>query len=143
MGYRWHQSQQIAPLFGFGHGLSYTTFDLAEVTVDAPDGAAAPVTVTATITNTGPVAGAEVVQAYLGIPVDGQPPKRLVGFDKVFLQPGESRTLTLTIDPAATHHPFSVWDYAGRCFAIRPGEYIVFVGTSADHTPHTATITVI
>ena len=112
------------------------------MTVDAPDGAAAPVTVTATVTNTGPVAGAEVVQAYLGIPVDGQPPKRLVGFSKVHLQPGETRTVTLTVDPAATHHPFSVWDYASRSFVIRPGEYTVHVGTSADHTPHTATIAV-
>ncbi len=142
IGYRWHQSQQIPPLFGFGYGLSYTTFDLADVTVDAPNGVAAPVTVTAAVTNTGAVAGAEVVQVYLGIPVDGQPPKRLVGFGKVFLQPGESRTITLTIDPAATHHPFSVWDYASRSFVIRPGEYTVHVGTSADHSPRTATITV-
>jgi beta-glucosidase len=142
MGYRWHHSQQIAPLFGFGYGLSYTTFDLADVTVDASHGVAAPVTVMATVTNTGPLAGAEVVQVYLGIPVDGQPPKRLVGFTKVFLQPGETRTLTLIIDPAATHHPFSVWDYATRQFVITPGEYTLHIGTSADHTPHTATITV-
>ena len=142
IGYRWHQSQQIPPLFGFGYGLSYTTFDLADVTVDAPNGVAAPVTVTAAVSNTGPVAGAEVVQVYLGIPVDGQPPKRLVGFGKVSLQPGETRTVTVPIDPSATHHPFGVWDYASRSFVIRPGEYTVHVGTSADHTPHTATITV-
>jgi beta-glucosidase len=142
MGYRWFQAQDIRPLFGFGFGLSYTTFAISEVEVDAPDGAAAPVTVTASVTNTGPVAGAEVVQVYLGVPVEGQPPKRLVGFRKVFLEPGEAKTVTITIDPAATNHPFSVWDYCSRSFAIKPGTYTVYVGNSADHTPHTATVTV-
>jgi beta-glucosidase len=74
VGYRWFQAQGIKPLFGFGFGLSYTTFDIAEVSVDAPDGANAPVTVTALVTNTGPVAAAEVVQVYLGCPWRDSPP---------------------------------------------------------------------
>jgi hypothetical protein len=82
MGYRWFQSQGIKPLFGFGFGLSYTTFDIADVSVDAPDGAKAPVTVTTSVTNTGAVAGAEVVQVYLGLPVKGQPPSDLSGSRK-------------------------------------------------------------
>ncbi len=142
IGYRWYQAQGIEPLFGFGFGLSYTTFELSDVVVDAPDGAHAPVTVTASVTNTGPVAGAEVVQVYLGIPVEGQPPKRLVGFQKVFVEPGQSRPVTITIDPAATHHPFGVWDYCTRAFVAKPGDYTVYVGTSADDTPHTATLAV-
>lgn len=142
MGYRWYQAQQLRPLFGFGHGLSYTTFDLTEVGVEAPNGVADAVKVTATVTNTGPVAGAEVVQVYLGIPVEGQPPKRLVGFRKVRLQPGESQTVRITIDPQATNHPFGVWDYAVRGFITAAGTYTVYVGTSADDTPHSATITV-
>ena len=89
IGYRWYQAQGVQPLFGFGFGLSYTTFDLTEVTVDAPDGVSSPVTVTASLTNTGPVAGAEVVQVYVGVPALGQPPKRLVAFQKVFLDPGD------------------------------------------------------
>jgi beta-glucosidase len=141
MGYRWFQSQGIRQLFGFGHGLSYTTFELADVRVDAPHGVSSPVTVTASLTNTGPVAGAEVVQVYLGVPAPGQPPKRLVGFRKVLLEPGASESVSITIDPAATHHPFSVWDYCTRSFQTVAGDYTVHVGTSADDTPHTATIT--
>jgi beta-glucosidase len=142
MGYRWFQANDIQPLFGFGFGLSYTTFEISEVSVDAPDGVNAPVTVTATLANTGPVAGAEVVQVYLGVPAQGQPPKRLVGFQKVFLEPGTSQRVTATIDPAATHHPFAVWDYCTHGFRAVPGDYTVYVGTSADDTPHTALVAV-
>ena len=98
IGYRRFQAQGVEPLFGFGFGLSYTTFDISAVSVDAPDGAGAPVTVTATVTNTGSVAGAEVVRVSLGVPVEGQPPKRLVGFQRVFVEPGASQPVTVTIE---------------------------------------------
>jgi beta-glucosidase len=142
IGYRWFQAQGIEPLFGFGFGLSYTTFDITDVSVDAPQGAGAPVTVTASVTNTGPVAGAEVVQVYLGVPADGQPPKRLVGFQKVFVEPGTSKHVRITVDPAGTNHPFGVWDYCTRGFVTKPGRYTVYVGDSAGNTPHAATLTV-
>jgi beta-glucosidase len=140
IGYRWFQSRGIEPLFGFGFGLSYTAFDLKDVSIEAPDGVNGSVNVTATLSNTGQVAGAEVVQVYVGVPALGQPPKRLVGFQKVLLEPGESRPVTITIDPAATNHPFAVWDYCTHSFRNAPGEYTVYVGTSADNTPHTATV---
>ena len=137
MGYRWFQSRGIAPLFPFGFGLSYTTFDLADVSVDVGDRpGSAPITVRATVTNTGEVAGAEVVQVYLGLPeATGQPPKRLVGFRKVTVEPGASRSAEIVVDPAATHHPVSVWSRGEHDFVIVPGEYTVYVGTSSDDTP--------
>ena len=142
VGYRWFHAQNIEPLFGFGYGLSYTTFDIGDVAVTASNGANAPVTVTATVTNTGAVAGAEVVQVYLGLPVAGQPPKRLVGFRKVFLEPGASKPVTITVDPAATNHPFGVWDYGTQGFVTKPGNYTVYVGNSADDPAHASTVAV-
>jgi beta-glucosidase len=142
IGYRWFQAQRIEQQIGFGFGLSYTTFDITDVAVDAPRGAAAPAAVTGSVTNTGPMAGAEVVQVYLGVPGEGEPPKRLVGFDKVFLEAGQSQPVRITIDPAATNHPFSVWDYCMQDFVTKPGTYTVYVGNSADSTPHMATLSV-
>lgn len=143
MGYRWFQSEGIAPLFPFGYGLSYTTFEVSEVGVSATttDGAS-PFDVTARVTNTGNRRGAEVVQVYVGIPVDGQPPKRLVAFKKVWLDAGESADVTITVDPGATSKPLSVWDYATQGFAVKPGEYRVYVGTSSEDTPNEFTLTV-
>jgi beta-glucosidase len=141
VGYRWFQAQGIKPLFPFGFGLSYTTFEIADLTVSgAQNDGAQPITIEFTVKNTGKVAGAEVGQVYLGIPAAGQPPKRLVGFKKVFLQPGESQRVSLVIDPAATNHPLSVWDYCTHSFVVKPGVYTVYVGNSSENTPLTATV---
>lgn len=143
IGYRWHQAQGVEPLFPFGFGLSYTTFELSGCSVGAArnDGAT-PFTVEVTVRNTGERAGAEVVQVYLGIPVAGQPPKRLVGFRKVWLGAGEEQRVTIEIDPNATNHPLGVWDPAAHAFVVRPGEYTVYVGTSSVDDRFTATVTV-
>jgi beta-glucosidase len=137
MGYRWFQSQDIAPLFPFGFGLSYTTFDLSDVSVDAGSRPGqSPIIVRATITNIGEVTGAEVVQVYLAMPTAAhQPPKRLVGFRKVTVQPGSSRQIEIIVDPAATNHPLSVWSRGDHAFVTIPGEYVIYIGTSSDDTP--------
>ncbi len=143
VGYRWHQAQGIAPRYAFGHGLSYTTFEVGDVSVDAGTPGHSPVTVTATVTNTGQRPGAEVVQVYLGFP-EGcqQPPKRLVGFAKVAVEPGASEQVSITVDPAATNHPLSIWSYAERAFVVPTGEFTVYVGTASDNTPHESRVTV-
>jgi beta-glucosidase len=137
MGYRWYQAQGVAPLFPFGYGLSYTTFELSDVSVDPGDrpGSTA-ITVRATVTNNGRVAGAEVVQVYLGLPAStNQPPKRLVGFHKVKVEPGASEQIQIVVDPDGTNHPLSVWSCCDHSFTIMPGDYTVYVGTSSDDTP--------
>lgn len=144
MGYRWFQSEGIEPLFPFGHGLSYTTFALADLSVDAgarPGGA--PLRVRARVTNTGEVAGAEVVQVYLELPAaTGQPPRRLVGFRKVFLEAGAGEAVEIVVDPHASHHPLSVWSYAERAFVVPEGTFRVHVGTSSTATSQAGTFTV-
>lgn len=143
IGYRWHQAQGIEPLFPFGYGLSYTTFSVADITVSgtANDGSV-PVVVEAAVTNTGERAGAEVVQVYLGVPSPGQPPRRLVGFAKVFLAPSQTSRVVLTIDPSATNHPLSVWSDAERAFVVPRGRFAVYVGTFSADATEVATVTV-
>lgn len=137
VGYRWFQEKGIKPLFPFGYGLSYTTFEVSDAAATGSPGAGEPLVVTATVTNTGDREGAEVVQVYLEVPVEGQPPKRLVGFQKVTVTPGASEQVRITVDPAATNHPFGVWDYVANDFVVRPGNYTVYLGTSSEDTPFT------
>ena len=129
IGYRWYQKQNIAPLFPFGHGLSYTTFDYADLAITQPAGDDAVAVVSATITNIGEVSGAEVVQLYLG-DVEAsveRPARELKGFAKVFLKPGESRRVDLTLRP----RDLSFWDIATGDWKAEPGEFEVMLGASA------------
>ena len=133
VGYRWYDAQKIEPLFPFGHGLSYTTFSISDLDVQ-PEAISgdAPIKVRCVVENTGARKGAEVLQAYLGLPAGtGEPPKRLVAFEKVWLDPGERRGVELTIDPNAGNHPLDIWDSGGQRWVPAGGDYQVFVGTSA------------
>ena len=133
MGYRWYDAQHIDPLFPFGHGLSYTTFALSNlaVTPKLSDGTQ-PITVAFDVQNTGAVAGAEVPQVYLQLPsAAGEPPKRLVAFQKVSLQPGEKKRVQVTVDPAATNHPLSIFDSATQSWKTLAGGYPLYIGTSS------------
>ena len=101
VGYRWYDANDPAGadiLFPFGFGLSYTTYSYANLKVNAAsDGTK---TVTFDVTNTGAVAGQEVAEVYIAHPVDvGEPPKRLAGWQKVPLQPGQTQTVSVTISP--------------------------------------------
>jgi beta-glucosidase len=116
--------------------LSYTTFQTSRPAL-AFDKARKVWRATAKVTNTGQRAGAQVLQAYVSLPEAAslagapQPPKRLVGFGKVELAPGASKSVTITIDPAASNHPLSVWSEAGKKWIIASGEYTVWIGHSS------------
>lgn len=144
MGYRWYDAKGIKPLFAFGHGLSYTNFEISKlvVTPKTTDGTK-PIKVSFFVKNAGDVAGAEVPQVYLGLPENAnQPPKRLVGFEKIWLEPGEKKHVTITIDPSASNHPLSIWDADTDAWKTLEGTYEVKVGNSSDKTTLTDSITV-
>ena len=132
IGYRWYDSQNITPQYCFGFGLSYSNFTISNVAVTPATNGTQPVTVTAIVSNTGTMYGAEVVQVYLGFPVAlGEPPRRLVGFEKIWLNPGQAGPISITIDPAATNYPFSYWDSRAHQWDIESGTYPVYVGNSS------------
>jgi len=133
MGYRWYDAQHVEPQFPFGYGLSYTSFALSNlsVTPKLSDGTQ-PIIVSFTVQNTGRVEGAEVPQIYVQLPAAaGEPPKRLVGFQKVSLQPGESKSVTITIDPNASNHPLGIFDPTAQAWSTLAGGYPLYVGTSS------------
>lgn len=131
VGYKWFDANNLTPLFPFGFGLSYTTFSFSGLAM--PNTASSPsFDVIIDVTNTGFVAGAEVMQVYLALPPAlGEPPRRLVAWKKVFLQPGERQHLILTIDGADSSHPLSYWDTSSHGWQIAPGEHSVYIGTSS------------
>jgi len=134
IGYRWFDAQQIAPRFPFGFGLSYTSFAIRDVSVASRrSDATQPIVVQFTVSNTGRRRGADVPQVYLDMPAgQGEPPKRLVGFAKVWLDPGETRRARIVIDPAAANHPLGRWGGAAQQWEVASGRYDIMVGTSAD-----------
>jgi beta-glucosidase len=135
-GYKWYDANRITPLFPFGFGLSYTTFSFANANVVSNLASTSPnFQINVDIANTGAVAGAEVVQVYLGLPAaTNEPPKRLVGWRKVSLQPGASQTVTVQVDPNDSSHPISYWDTNSGTWQTAPGDYPVYVGNSSAPT---------
>jgi beta-glucosidase len=138
VGYRWYDQQQLNPLFPFGFGLSYTDFSVGGLVV-GPVGPGGTVNVTVSVTNTGARAGAEVTQLYLSHPAsDGEPPRLLKGFEKVQLNPGETKPVRFTLDARA----FSHWDATGHQWIRSAGDYTVSVGDSSRHLPLTGVVRV-
>ncbi len=132
VGYKWFDARGIAPLFPFGFGLSYTTFTIAGVQLTPNTPPSTGFQVAATVTNTGTLAGAEVVQVYLALPAAvGEPPKRLVGWSKVSLQPGAQQQVTVSVDVQDSSHPLSYWDVASQAWTVADGDYTVYVGGSS------------
>ncbi len=133
VGYKWFDAEGKEPLLPFGFGLAYTTYAYSELKItEGPE-----VKVTFSVRNTGPRAGAETAQVYVSLPPSaGEPPKRLAAWDKVQLAPGESKTVTLTLDRRC----LSVFSVDKDAWELVPGEYKILVGGSSRNTPLTGTV---
>ncbi|MGA2184080.1 MAG: glycoside hydrolase family 3 C-terminal domain-containing protein [Bryobacteraceae bacterium] len=133
VGYKRFDSRGIEPLFPFGYGLSYTTFSISNAQARFELGSDAPgFEVSFDLQNTGTRAGAEVAQVYLGLSAEtGEPPRRLVAWQKVLLQAGESQHVSIGVSASDVSHPLSCWDLRTRSWQIERGEYIVYVGDSS------------
>ena len=131
VGYRWMDRQKKqSPLFPFGYGLSYTTFKMGKVVADKQELTSnGKITFTIPVTNTGSVAGAETIQLYvsdLEASVE-RPIKELKAFRKVFLQPGETKQVSLTIDRSA----LCFYNDQNGQWIAEPGEFKALIGTSS------------
>ena len=142
VGYRWYDAKRIAPAFPFGFGLSYSTFSLHGLGVQAAPGGGVGASVSVDVTNTGHRAGVAVPQLYLGMPQPApgvvQPPKQLRGYRKLSLAPGRTKRVTFAIDSRA----LSYWDVHTNGWRVAPGCYGVMVGSSSRDIAQRATIAV-
>ena len=127
VGYRWFEHNDIKPVFPFGYGLSYTTFEYGEPKTSGSFDKGLKVTVP--VKNTGSVAGAEVVQVYVSaVKSDvARPVKELKGFGKIFLEPGKSGEVTVTLDKAS----ISYFDAGSHDWVAEKGDYRILVGASS------------
>jgi beta-glucosidase len=132
VGYKWFEATNKQPLFPFGFGLSYTTYAYSALTVDD-----AQHTVHFTVRNTGTKPGTEIAQVYVALPAAAKEDyKRLSAWQRVTLAPGESKSVTLTLNPLT----FSVFNTDQNGWQLLPGDYSVIAGPSSSDTPLKATL---
>lgn len=123
VGYRWFAKTGQKPLYAFGHGLTYSSFAYSDLEVDGRE----TITASFAVTNTGERRGADVPQLYL-TDAAGEPRMRLLGFERVELDPGESRRVTVTADPRL----LARYDDDGGNWRIASGPHRIAVGKAAD-----------
>ena len=136
VGYRWYDAKGLDVRYPFGHGLSYTTFEIGDAAASVqPNG---DVLVTVSVTNTGSVAGREVVQVYTSLPGSAvqRPPRELKAFASAPLDPGETTDITLTIRRA----DLAYWDRRVDAWVVEGGRYVVEVGASSRDLRSSTTI---
>jgi beta-glucosidase len=141
VGYRWHDTKNIEPLFAFGHGMSYTDFNIKNVATNAKKYAKnATITVTCNISNTGAADGAEVIQVYVGKSTSkvNRALKELKGFDKIFLKKGETKTVSIKIDV----EKLAFYDESISDWNIEEGDYEIYVGNASNNISKKLNITV-
>lgn len=133
VGYKWFESEHLTPLFTFGYGLSYTSYAYSGLKVDEQAR-----TVNFTVRNSGQRAGTEIAQVYAVLPAStGESTfKRLVAWERVALEPDQSKTVTVKLDPTY----LSIFDTAKNGWSLVPGDYQIVVGESSDETPLSATL---
>jgi len=140
VGYRWYEAKKKPVHFPFGFGLSYTTFEMSDIKVSAKTVTKEkPVTVSVTVKNTGKVPGAEVVQLYVHDDKASveRPYRELKGFQKVFLQPGESKMVTIQLDWKA----LAFWDVKTHAWLAEPGTFTLLAGNSSQNVQCQASVT--
>ena len=130
VGYRYFDTAGKTVAYPFGHGLSYTSFEYTDLTIDTPEAfnETSVVTVSCSVTNSGSKAGAEVVQVYIGqenssVP---RPDKELKAYVKVFLAPGETQAVSMLLD----YRAFAFWSTASDAWQVESDEYVINVGAS-------------
>lgn len=123
VGYRWYDSRDIKPLFAFGHGLSYTTFEYGDASIRGRK-------VRVPVTNTGDRPGAEVVQLYVSDVESSlpRPEKELKGFEKVYLEPGQTKLVEFVLDDSS----FRYFDDSAHEWVSEPGEFVINIGSASD-----------
>jgi beta-glucosidase len=135
VGYKWFEAEHKQPLFPFGFGLSYTSYEYSHLSVDSNAR-----TVRFTVTNTGKRAGTEIAEVYAKLPQDAGESsyRRLAGWKRIALAPGQSQTVTVPIDSGV----LKTFDEAKDSWSFAPGDYDVFVGGCSDNTPLSGTLVV-
>ena len=132
VGYKWYEAQHKQPLFAFGFGLSYTSYAYSGLSVDSTAK-----TVSFTVMNTGKQTGTEIAEVYAKLPKGGDESfKRLAGWSRLTLAPGESKTVTVAIDPRV----LKTFNEVDSRWNLASGEYRVFVGPSSDKTVLTGSL---
>jgi beta-glucosidase len=135
VGYKWFDAENKEPLFPFGYGLAYTTYAYSGLKVTPSSGGG--LTVSFVVKNTGKRGGQEIAQVYAALPAGtGEPPKRLIGWDRVELAPGQSKTLTVNVEPLY----LSIFDEQKDGWQEVAGDYKVMVGGSSRTLPLTAPV---
>jgi len=133
VGYKWYDAEKKPVLFPFGFGLSYTNYAYSGLKVTPGDSTA----VSFTVKNSGKRPGTEIAQVYASLPdAAGEPPKRLVGWTRIELAPGESKQVSVPVD----HDRLTIYDEESDSWKLVPGQYVIRVGTSSQSLPLQQTI---
>jgi len=133
VGYKWYDAEKKPVLFPFGFGLSYTTYAYSGLSVTPGDSS----TVSFTVKNTGKRAGTEIAQVYAALPdAAGEPPKRLIGWARVELGPGESKQVSVSVN----RDRLTVYDEGSDSWKLVPGKYVIRVGGSSQDLPLQQTV---